>query len=108
MRKQVFICIFIWSCYLFYGQELLADSWYHVKWVVDGDSITLQDGRHVRYIGINTPEIQHKDQPAEPFVDKSKSFNINQLFLRFLENTCVWNSIAKRTIDTKGCWPMFF
>jgi micrococcal nuclease len=80
MRKQMFIYVLIWCGYLFGGQELLADSRYHVKWVVDGDSIILQDGRHVRYIGINTPEIQHKEQPAEPFGDKAKSFNMKLVF----------------------------
>lgn len=29
---------------------------FRVKRVVDGDTIVLDDGRHVRYIGINTPE----------------------------------------------------
>jgi micrococcal nuclease len=33
-----------------------------VKWVADGDTIILRDGRHVRYIGIDTPEVAHKDR----------------------------------------------
>ena len=60
MRKRVFIIIFICFCYPVYGQELLAETWYHVRWVGDGDTIVLQDGRHVRYIGINAPEIEHE------------------------------------------------
>jgi micrococcal nuclease len=43
-----------------------AQSWVKVKWVADGDTIILQDGRHVRYIGIDTPEIDHPHQPAQP------------------------------------------
>ena len=62
MRKQVLIIIFVCFCYPFYGQELLAETWYQVRWVDDGDTIVLQDGRHVRYIGINAPEIEHEDQ----------------------------------------------
>ncbi len=40
-----------------------------VKWVDDGDTILLADGRRVRYIGINAPEVAHpeKGQAAEPF-----------------------------------------
>jgi micrococcal nuclease len=75
MRKQVLIIIFVCFCYPFYGQELLAETWYQVRWVYDGDTIVLQDGRHVRYIGINAPEIEHEDQNAEPFGNKAKSFN---------------------------------
>lgn len=38
-----------------------------VKRVVDGDTLRLVDGRSVRLIGINTPELGHKGQTAEPF-----------------------------------------
>lgn len=75
MKKQVFIIIFICFCYPFYEQKVLAETWYYVRWVDDGDTIVLQDGRHVRYIGINAPEIEHEDQKAEPFGNKAKSLN---------------------------------
>jgi micrococcal nuclease len=52
-----------------------ADSWFSVKWVADGDTIVLTDGRHVRYIGIDTPEIDHENQKAEPLGYKARSFN---------------------------------
>lgn len=35
--------------------------------VIDGDTIVLSDGRKVRYLEINAPEIPHKDKPGEPF-----------------------------------------
>jgi endonuclease YncB( thermonuclease family) len=31
-----------------------------VRKVIDGDTVALADGRHVRLIGINTPEVSHK------------------------------------------------
>jgi micrococcal nuclease len=40
-----------------------------VKRVVDGDTIVLADGRHVRYIGINTPE------RGEPLWEEAKDYN---------------------------------
>lgn len=43
-----------------------ADSWVMARWVADGDTIILDDGRHVRYIGIDAPEIAHKNRRAEP------------------------------------------
>jgi micrococcal nuclease len=75
MRKQLFLYILICSFFQFYIQELLADSWYHVRWINDGDTVVLDDGRHVRYIGMNAPEIGHEDRRAEPFGYKAKAFN---------------------------------
>jgi len=37
-----------------------------VSAVLDGDTVTLADGRHVRFIGINTPERSRHDHPAQP------------------------------------------
>lgn len=34
--------------------------------VVDGDTVVLEDGRRVRYIGVNTPELNHPQRGEEP------------------------------------------
>ncbi len=34
--------------------------------VLDGDTVELKDGRRVRLVGINTPEIAHPPKPEEP------------------------------------------
>lgn len=52
-----------------------ANSWVKVKWVADGDTIILQDDRHVRYIGIDTPEIDHKNHRAAPMGYEARSMN---------------------------------
>ena len=57
------------------GRPLLAHEWFHVKWVNDGDTILLADGRHVRYIGINAPEIDHENKKAEVFGYEAKKYN---------------------------------
>jgi endonuclease YncB( thermonuclease family) len=77
MHKQAFIYIIVWCSYLIGGggQEVSADTCYRVRWVDDGDTIVLQQGRRVRYIGVNAPEIQHKDQQAQPLGYKAKAFN---------------------------------
>ncbi|GAB6905523.1 thermonuclease family protein [Desulfosarcina cetonica] len=46
-----------------------------VKWIADGDTIILQDGRHVRYIGIDTPEIDHQNHKAAPFGYEARTVN---------------------------------
>ncbi len=52
-----------------------AESWDMARWVADGDTIILHDGRHVRYIGIDTPEVAHKNRPAEPMGDEAQTIN---------------------------------
>ena len=52
-----------------------AQPWHAVRWVNDGDTIILTDGRRVRYIGINAPEIDHENQKAQPCGYKARSFN---------------------------------
>jgi micrococcal nuclease len=65
-------------CLLIFG--ILHCSWSgdrteYVKWVIDGDTIVLKNDRHVRYIGINAPEIGRKGKPSEPFSQKARRFN---------------------------------
>jgi endonuclease YncB( thermonuclease family) len=40
--------------------------------VHDGDTLRLQDGRKLRIIGINTPELARKKKPAEPFAHQAR------------------------------------
>jgi endonuclease YncB( thermonuclease family) len=54
---------------LFLGSAAGADERVQVKRVYDGDTVLLQDGRKVRYLGINAPEFQ------EPYYLKAKRFN---------------------------------
>jgi endonuclease YncB( thermonuclease family) len=43
-----------------------------VQRVVDGDTVRLSDGRSVRMIGLNAPEIGKKGQFAQPFAEAAK------------------------------------
>ena len=43
------------------GKRVSKKSSYRVIKVIDGDTIVLDNGRHLRYIGIDTPEIDWKD-----------------------------------------------
>lgn len=52
-----------------------GNEYFRVRWVADGDTIILEDGRHIRYLGINTPEIRHEGQPAHPFGNAARRFN---------------------------------
>lgn len=39
--------------------------------VYDGDTVKLEDGRRLRFIGINTPETKHHDQLNQPFASEA-------------------------------------
>lgn len=51
------------------GAPATTEELVRVQQVYDGDTVLLEDGRRVRYLGINTPEYQ------EPFYLKAKRFN---------------------------------
>ena len=44
-----------------------------VGYTHDGDTLQLSDGRKVRLIGINTPELERKNKTAEPFAIAAKN-----------------------------------
>lgn len=52
-----------------------AAEWMRIRWVNDGDTVVLADGRHLRYLGINTPEIDYKRHQAEPYAYAARRFN---------------------------------
>lgn len=44
-----------------------------VKQVVDGDTLRLTDGRRVRLVGINAPELSDPRRTSEPFAEASRN-----------------------------------
>ncbi|WP_354623446.1 thermonuclease family protein [Psychromonas sp. MME2] len=65
------------SLYISYaGAACPAVTWQEtvtLKKINDGDTVTLSDGRLVRFIGINTPEINHRERhKSEPFAIDAK------------------------------------
>jgi endonuclease YncB( thermonuclease family) len=43
-----------------------------IRYVHDGDTVHLKDGRKVRLIGINAPERERDDLPAEPYAEAAR------------------------------------
>jgi len=48
------------------------DEQVQVSYVYDGDTVKLSDGRRVRFIGINTPEIGHHDTLTQPYAEAAR------------------------------------
>lgn len=69
---------------------------YKVATVIDGDTILLEDGRKVRYIGINTPG---RDQP---FYSESTDLNRRLVAGKRFD----WNLIMLQRMDLAGLWRM--
>ena len=42
--------------------------------VIDGDTLELQDGRKVRLLGVDTPELHHPRKPVEAYAAEAKKF----------------------------------
>jgi micrococcal nuclease len=59
-----------------YGKE------YVVKKVIDGDSIQLETGEIVRYLGIDTPELASKEGGAEFYAKEAARYNKKLVFLK--------------------------
>jgi micrococcal nuclease len=56
--------------------SLTAEGYHRVKFVYDGDTILLDNKKKVRYLGINTPEIDHKGGKSEFMAHAARDSNI--------------------------------
>jgi len=75
MRKYFPYLQLVLLSVLLFSRTAFVQEWNTVKWVNDGDTIVLSDGRHVRYIGINAPEIAHDNHKSEAFGYAAKKYN---------------------------------
>jgi len=71
----LFLLLYAWS----YAE---CSGLYEVRWVDDGDTIVLKDGRRIRYIGINAPEVEGKYSKTEPFANKARKLNQSLVYLK--------------------------
>ncbi len=49
-----------------------------IEKVIDGDTVVLTDGRKVRLIGIDTPELNNPSKPVEYYAEEAKRFTEEQ------------------------------
>jgi len=56
-------------------QLLSEENTYLVTKVIDGDTITIEGGQIIRYIGIDTPETVHPSKPVECFGKEASNKN---------------------------------
>jgi micrococcal nuclease len=58
---------------LFWATPLLAQD-VRVKWVQDGDTLHLEDGRKIRLVGIDAPEMGNDGAPDQYFARESRDY----------------------------------
>lgn len=54
-------------------------SFYQVKKVYDGDTVLLRNGKKVRFLGINTPEVEGRNKSAQAGGEAAKKWLQNKL-----------------------------
>lgn len=72
-----FLVLVLWASLLCQSSAALAESL--VREVNDGDTIVLQDGRTIRYLGVNAPEEASDMNPAQPFAKEATQYNRNMV-----------------------------
>lgn len=75
IKKSFLLLLLLSACTSVHNSPQLK-----VTEVIDGDTIILSDGRHVRYIGIDTPEVRIRKNNEfvylpQPFALEAKEFN---------------------------------
>ena len=53
----------------------LSPSGHLVRYVCDGDTVILETGQRVRYVGIDAPEMGREGQKAEFMAEEARAFN---------------------------------
>jgi micrococcal nuclease len=73
--SHCWIWLFLLLGYPFGSIALGAPSGGTVVAVFDGDTILLDSGEKIRYLGIDAPEVAHEGTPADCYGNEAKAFN---------------------------------
>ena len=104
---RLFLCLLVFTGGCSFNLAALADNTCsvtefdetsHVRYIHDGDTIHLRDGRKVRLIGINTPELARDNKPAEAFAFEAKK----KLTLLFEQDKSIALVLGKDKKDHYG------
>lgn len=71
----------------------------HVRYVIDGDTVILDGGRHIRIVGLNAPEIGHDGASDQPFARAARKRLV--ALLASVHNRIEW-SVAPDRRDHYG------
>lgn len=80
MKKSVIFALLLCLVIIFSG-NLFAKE-YVVKKIIDGDTVQLDTGEIVRYLGIDTPELFVKDRGSEFYAKEAARYNKRLVFMK--------------------------
>jgi len=72
---QACLVLFVFLWFASWDARLSAAEQVRVRWINDGDTVQLADGRSLRYIGVNAPEIDHARQTAQALGFEARALN---------------------------------
>ncbi len=56
-----------------------SHSYYQVKKIYDGDTILLKNGKKIRFLGVNTPEVEGRNKSAQAGGEEAKQWLVAKL-----------------------------
>lgn len=77
VRASFWGALFLWTataCAQPLCPAAQVDERVRVAYVIDGDTLILRDGRKLRLIGVNTPELGHDGKQADPLAEDARRF----------------------------------
>jgi len=76
LRSPLRTVLLVGLLFFFYSSNpVFAGKWVKVIRVIDGDTVVLADGSHLRYAGIDTPELHLEKGSPEPFAREAYLLN---------------------------------
>ncbi len=82
-KRRVYLALFLCLSFSAGATELCRATGplerAQIKRIVDGDTIHLSDGRKVRLVGINTPELDHKSGNHQAYAEQAREFLLSRL-----------------------------
>ncbi len=98
--------LFLGLIFIFYGCIPAAseNGSYYVRTVIDGDTVILTNGKHLRYIGIDTPESRKKISGTWVFNPEPYAVVACELNKSMVEGKKVRLEFDKEPTDKYGRW----
>jgi endonuclease YncB( thermonuclease family) len=72
LKKALFMGAFLFLSLLVPTTHVAAETG-EIRYVIDGDTVVLADGRHLRLIGINAPELGKDGAPDQPLAREART-----------------------------------
>jgi len=85
----------LFASLLIYPTECAQENIFTVTKVIDGDTLTLNDGTKIRLIGVDTPELHHPTKPVQFFAEEASKFTRNLVEGKKVKLAYDWQKIDK-------------